>query len=124
MALMLCRAVLCHAVLCHAVQVLGAKRKTLTGYSSSTVQPHQGFIYSSALIQATPPGTGGHGFLIRGLVTSGYLHRWAVLSTKFWTHQAVNNSSGCCAVSPYLTSLFTIHCAALLLPCSCAALQA
>lgn len=38
------------------VQVLGAKRKTLAGYSSSTVQPHQGFIYGCALIQATPPG--------------------------------------------------------------------
>jgi RNA processing factor Prp31 len=32
-------------------QVLGAKRKTLAGFSSSSVQPHQGFIYSSPVIQ-------------------------------------------------------------------------
>jgi snoRNA binding domain, fibrillarin len=37
------------------VQVLGAKRKTLAGYSSASVQPHQGFIYSCSLIQMTPP---------------------------------------------------------------------
>jgi hypothetical protein len=49
-------AVACCAVACCAVQVLGAKRKNLAGYSSSTVQPHQGFIYGCALIQATPPG--------------------------------------------------------------------
>eukprot|EP00878_Enallax_costatus_P019722 GHUV01020815.1.p1 GENE.GHUV01020815.1~~GHUV01020815.1.p1 ORF type:complete len:423 (+),score=111.92 GHUV01020815.1:457-1725(+) len=37
------------------VQVLGAKRKTLAGYSSATVRPHQGFIYGCQLIQQTPP---------------------------------------------------------------------
>eukprot|EP00879_Flechtneria_rotunda_P011202 GHRR01011700.1.p1 GENE.GHRR01011700.1~~GHRR01011700.1.p1 ORF type:complete len:418 (+),score=108.76 GHRR01011700.1:198-1451(+) len=37
------------------VQVLGAKRKTLAGYSAATVQPHQGFIYGCQLIQQTPP---------------------------------------------------------------------
>lgn len=37
------------------VLVLGAKRKTLTGFSSKTVQPHQGFIYASDLVQNTPP---------------------------------------------------------------------
>lgn len=37
------------------VQVLGAKRKTLAGFSTATVQPHQGFIYSCQLMQQTPP---------------------------------------------------------------------
>jgi U4/U6 small nuclear ribonucleoprotein PRP31 len=37
------------------MQVLGAKRKNLAGLSSSSAQPHQGFIYQSPLIQSTPP---------------------------------------------------------------------
>ena len=37
-------------------QVLGAKRKTLAGFSSTSVQPHQGFITSCDIIQQTPPG--------------------------------------------------------------------
>ncbi|KAL4420982.1 hypothetical protein ABPG77_001301 [Micractinium sp. CCAP 211/92] len=37
------------------VQVLGAKRKTLAGFSSTTAQPHQGFIFASDIIQQTPP---------------------------------------------------------------------
>lgn len=38
------------------VQVLGAKRKTLAGFSSSSVQPHQGFITGCDLVGQTPPG--------------------------------------------------------------------
>ena len=37
------------------VQVLGAKRKSLAGFSSTTAQPHQGFIFASDIIQQTPP---------------------------------------------------------------------
>ena len=37
------------------VQVLGAKRKSLAGFSSPTAQPHQGFIFASDIIQQTPP---------------------------------------------------------------------
>lgn len=37
------------------VQVLGAKRKNLAGFSSTTVQPHQGFISGAEIIQQTPP---------------------------------------------------------------------
>ncbi|GAB4824063.1 hypothetical protein N2152v2_011109 [Parachlorella kessleri] len=37
------------------VQVLGAKRKTLAGFSSTAAQPHQGFIFGSDIIQQTPP---------------------------------------------------------------------
>ncbi|KAI7842324.1 hypothetical protein COHA_003964 [Chlorella ohadii] len=37
------------------VQVLGAKRKNLAGFSSTTAQPHQGFIFASDIIQQTPP---------------------------------------------------------------------
>ena len=36
--------------------MLGAKRKTLAGFSSTTAQPHQGFIFASDIIQQTPPG--------------------------------------------------------------------
>jgi hypothetical protein len=36
--------------------VLGSKRKNLAGFSTSSVQPHQGFIYNSTIIQSTPPG--------------------------------------------------------------------
>ena len=36
-------------------QVLGAKRKTLAGFSSTTAQPHQGFIFSCPIMQQTPP---------------------------------------------------------------------
>ena len=53
------------------VQVLGAKRKNLAGYSSSTVQPHQGFIYGCALIQATPPGVWVGGGLVDVCVCVG-----------------------------------------------------
>jgi len=35
--------------------VLGAKRKNLAGFSSTTAQPHQGFIFGSDIIQQTPP---------------------------------------------------------------------
>ncbi len=35
--------------------MLGAKRKTLAGFSSTTAQPHQGFIFASDIIQQTPP---------------------------------------------------------------------
>lgn len=38
------------------IQVLGAKRKTLAGFSSSSVQPHQGFITGCDLVGQTPPG--------------------------------------------------------------------
>ncbi|KAI8469084.1 MAG: U4/U6 small nuclear ribonucleoprotein [Monoraphidium minutum] len=38
------------------IQVLGAKRKHLAGLSSTAAQPHQGFIYGSAVVQNTPPG--------------------------------------------------------------------
>lgn len=37
------------------VQVLGAKRRNLAGFSSAAAQPHQGFIFASDLIQQTPP---------------------------------------------------------------------
>lgn len=36
-------------------QVLGAKRRNLAGFSSTTVQPHQGFIFASDIIQQAPP---------------------------------------------------------------------
>lgn len=38
------------------VQVLGAKRRTLAGFSSKTAQPHQGFVFQCDLVQQTPPG--------------------------------------------------------------------
>lgn len=44
---------------CPLLQVLGAKRKTLAGFSTATAQPHQGFIYNSDVIQQTPPALRG-----------------------------------------------------------------
>ena len=37
------------------VQVLGAKRKSLAGMSTATVQSHQGFVVQCPIIQQTPP---------------------------------------------------------------------
>lgn len=37
------------------LQVLGAKRRTLAGFSSTTAQPHQGFIFSCPIMATTPP---------------------------------------------------------------------
>lgn len=37
------------------IQVLGAKRKHLSGFSSKSAQPHQGFVYDCDLVQQTPP---------------------------------------------------------------------
>mmetsp|Transcript_20589 Transcript_20589/g.49016 ORF Transcript_20589/g.49016 Transcript_20589/m.49016 type:complete len:497 (-) Transcript_20589:41-1531(-) len=37
------------------IQVLGAKRKNLEGFSTAAAQPHQGFIYNAEIIQRTPP---------------------------------------------------------------------
>eukprot|EP00798_Chlamydomonas_sp_ICE-L_P000438 gene438-1836_t len=37
------------------IQVLGAKRRTLAGFSSTTSQPHQGFIFQCPIMQQTPP---------------------------------------------------------------------
>lgn len=45
--------------MCVCDQVLGAKRKTLAGFSTATTQPHQGFIYNSDVIQQTPPALRG-----------------------------------------------------------------
>ena len=36
-------------------QVLGAKKKNLAGFSTATLQPHQGFVYGCAVLQQTPP---------------------------------------------------------------------
>mmetsp|Transcript_19087 Transcript_19087/g.32724 ORF Transcript_19087/g.32724 Transcript_19087/m.32724 type:complete len:498 (+) Transcript_19087:198-1691(+) len=37
------------------IQVLGARKKNLSGFSGTTAQPHQGFIYQCVVIQQTPP---------------------------------------------------------------------
>uniref|UniRef100_F1KVK2 U4/U6 small nuclear ribonucleoprotein Prp31 n=1 Tax=Ascaris suum TaxID=6253 RepID=F1KVK2_ASCSU len=37
------------------VLVLGAQKKTLSGFSSSTVMPHAGFIYFHPIVQGVPP---------------------------------------------------------------------
>lgn len=58
-------------------QVLGAKRKNLAGYSSSTVQPHQGFIYGCALIQQTPPGRYGECLICRNTFKMMCAEAWA-----------------------------------------------
>lgn len=35
--------------------VLGAQKKTLSGFSSTAILPHTGFIYYSSIVQDTPP---------------------------------------------------------------------
>uniref|UniRef100_V9KSA3 U4/U6 small nuclear ribonucleoprotein Prp31 n=1 Tax=Callorhinchus milii TaxID=7868 RepID=V9KSA3_CALMI len=37
------------------IMLLGAQRKTLTGFSSTSVLPHTGYIYHSELVQSLPP---------------------------------------------------------------------
>lgn len=41
------------------MQVLGAKRKHLSGFSSATQALHQGFVYGCEVIQNTPPALRG-----------------------------------------------------------------
>ena len=38
-----------------AAQVLGAKKRTLAGFSAAAVQPHQGFVSACEVVQHTPP---------------------------------------------------------------------
>ena len=35
--------------------MLGARRKALAGFSSTTAQPHQGFVFQADLVQRAPP---------------------------------------------------------------------
>ena len=35
-------------------QVLGAQKKTLSGFSSATVLPHTGLVYYSEVVQSVP----------------------------------------------------------------------
>ncbi|CAI5997830.1 unnamed protein product, partial [Closterium sp. NIES-64] len=37
------------------IQVLGSKRKTLSGFSTATSLPHTGFLFHCEVVQATPP---------------------------------------------------------------------
>ncbi|XP_070580403.1 U4/U6 small nuclear ribonucleoprotein Prp31-like [Ptychodera flava] len=37
------------------VQVLGAQRRTLSGFSSAATNPHTGYVFYSDIVQATPP---------------------------------------------------------------------
>lgn len=37
------------------VQILGAKRKNLAGFSTATAQPHTGFVFHTEIVQSTPP---------------------------------------------------------------------
>lgn len=41
-------------VIMKSLQVLGAKRKTLSGFSSANANLHQGFIYASDIISSCP----------------------------------------------------------------------
>lgn len=48
-----------HRLSVKTVQVLGAKRKHLSGFSAATQALHQGFVYGSGVIQGTPPALRG-----------------------------------------------------------------
>lgn len=37
------------------LEVLGAKKRTLTGFSSAAVMPHTGFVFQTDIVQDTPP---------------------------------------------------------------------
>lgn len=37
------------------IMLLGAQRKTLSGFSSTSVLPHTGYIYHSDIVQSLPP---------------------------------------------------------------------
>ena len=37
------------------IQVLGSRKKNLAGFSTTTAQPHAGFLSACALVQGTPP---------------------------------------------------------------------
>lgn len=45
---------LCKMPACN-ILVLGSQKKTLSGFSSTAILPHTGFIYNSPLVQAQPP---------------------------------------------------------------------
>ncbi|GIY59477.1 hypothetical protein CEXT_635111 [Caerostris extrusa] len=37
------------------IQVLGSQRRTLAGFSTTAIMPHTGFVYTSDIVQNTPP---------------------------------------------------------------------
>ena len=37
------------------IMLLGAQRRTLSGFSSTSVLPHTGYIYHSDIVQSLPP---------------------------------------------------------------------
>jgi U4/U6 small nuclear ribonucleoprotein PRP31 len=39
------------------VQILGAKKKNLAGFSTATALPHTGFVFHTEIVQGTPPST-------------------------------------------------------------------
>ncbi|EPQ16240.1 U4/U6 small nuclear ribonucleoprotein Prp31 [Myotis brandtii] len=41
------------------IMLLGAQRKTLSGFSSTSVLPHTGYIYHSDIVQSLPPAPSG-----------------------------------------------------------------
>lgn len=45
---------LCKMPACN-ILVLGSQKKTLSGFSSTAILPHTGFIYNSPLVQMQPP---------------------------------------------------------------------
>ena len=52
-------------------QVLGAQKKTLSGFSSATVLPHTGLVYYSEIVQNVPPVSDCH---CNGLLVAVYVH--------------------------------------------------
>ena len=41
------------------VMIVGAQKKTLSGFSSTSIIPHTGFIYYSEIVQKVPPVSTG-----------------------------------------------------------------
>ncbi len=37
------------------IMIVGAQKKTLSGFSSTSIIPHTGFIYYSGIVQKMPP---------------------------------------------------------------------
>ncbi|NXJ73036.1 PRP31 protein, partial [Rostratula benghalensis] len=65
------------------IMLLGAQRKTLSGFSSTSVLPHTGYIYHSDIVQSLPPVSAGPPPRLRGPPTKGF-RVVGVTQLAFW----------------------------------------
>lgn len=68
------------------IMLLGAQRKTLSGFSSTSVLPHTGYIYHSDIVQSLPPVSPSPCPLL--LATRPYL-AWLAIALRLLEDEAI-----------------------------------